>query len=170
VPRALVLQAGALSDTFERYDSPSLEWTDTAGIAHFSTAAPGRYVVQARANGQASDLVRLDVPSGGTGHTTLTLRDIWIPGDLEVLVLTSEETPIAGANVHVDLSSDFDENGQTSRPAIEGQTDASGRRIFTGLDPGLYWVWPQLEDGFVAPLQAQVYSAQSATLKFEREH
>ncbi|HEX5010948.1 MAG TPA: carboxypeptidase regulatory-like domain-containing protein [Planctomycetota bacterium] len=170
VPRALVMQAGALSDTFDRYDEPCLEWTNASGIAHFGAAAPGRYVVQARALGQASDLVRLDVSSGGTGRTTLTLRQSWIPGDLDVLVFASDEAPIAGADVSLEYLSDFDEKGDKSRPSLEGKTDASGRRTFTGLEPGLYWVWPDLENGFIPPLQAQVYSGRSATLRFEREH
>jgi hypothetical protein len=170
VPRALVMQAGALSDSFDRYDKPCLEWTNESGIAHFSAAAPGRYVVQARALGQVSDLVRLDVSSGGTGQTTLTLRGTWVPGNLEVLVLASDESPIAGADVAVDYVSDFDQEGAKSRPSVEGKTGASGRQTFTGLEPGLYWVWPKIENGFIPPLQAQVYSGRSATLRFESEH
>ncbi|HZJ72129.1 MAG TPA: hypothetical protein VFF36_14450, partial [Planctomycetota bacterium] len=76
-------------------------------------------------------------------------------GTLVVTVHDRKDQPVDGAKVTIHKMGEVaaeDYLGDGASQEIEGMTQGTGAVTFSGLVPGQYWVWPEVQNAFIPPL------------------
>ena len=173
VPGAIVHAHRAVSD-----EEPDLftEWfkreTQADGQAVWAELAPGHYFFQAAEGERLSDVTYATVVGGQSTTVTVTLESTLVLGTLEVRVQHSDGRPAEGVSVAIRNMTGLGLGRAVGAGAQEeSKLSAQGSEplVFTGLLPGQYWVWPDIEDQFISPDWVVVPAGRTTTALFQLE-
>lgn len=124
----------------------------TDGRVEWARLQPGSYSVEAVSNGLRAPRQVAVVEAGDVSPVHLVVRAPSGTGSVEVQVLSKDGSPRAGAQVKLVLYVEDEGHRPGLEPVFLGRTDADGRYMQPGLDPGSYIVDVE-SDGMQIPLR-----------------
>ena len=146
--------------------------TGETGRVTWDDAKPGHYCVQAAHGERLSDLTFLTVVGEQPNPVTVRLVSAMDLGTLEVTVLDKGGQPISDARIAIRNMSKLGLGhgpGTSATEEAEATAIGSAPARLTQLLPGIYWVWPDIEDDFITPDWVAVPAAEVTTVQFQTE-